>query len=161
MIGGYMIANQTTDIPSAEQFMHDHLIWMQLLYALLLTAHLLGWKYVKRSDFSLSFPHTEKVLLTSVVFIIGMGCWTNYLTELTELPDRFADEFRMLMNHPIGIFSIVIMAPLMEELLVRGGMQGHLMRKWKNPLWAIVVSSLIFGLIHGNPVQIFFAFILS
>ena len=45
MIGGYMIANQTTDIPSAEQFMHDHLIWMQLLYALLLTAHLLGWKY--------------------------------------------------------------------------------------------------------------------
>ena len=145
MIGGYMIANQTTDIPSAEQFMHDHLIWMQLLYALLLTAHLLGWKYVKRSDFSLSFPHTEKVLLTSVVFIIGMGCWTNYLTELTELPDRFADEFRMLMNHPIGIFSIVIMAPLMEELLVRGGMQGHLMRKWKNPLWAIVVSSLIFS----------------
>ena len=134
MIGGYMIANQTTDIPSAEQFMHDHLIWMQLLYALLLTAHLLGWKYVKRSDFSLSFPHTGKVLLTSVVFIIGMGCWTNYLTELTELPDRFADEFRMLMNHPIGIFSIVIMAPLMEELLVRGGMQGHLMRKWKNPL---------------------------
>ena len=159
MIGGYMIANQTTDIPSAEQFMHDHLIWIQLLYALLLTAHLLGWKYVKRSDFSLSFPHTGKVLLTSVVFIIGMGCWTNYLTELTELPDRFADEFRMLMNHPIGIFSIVIMAPLMEELLVRGGMQGHLMRKWKNPLWAIVVSSLIFGLIHGNPMQIFFAFI--
>ena len=65
MIGGYMIANQTTDIPSAEQFMHDHLIWIQLLYALLLTAHLLGWKYVKRSDFSLSFPHTGKVLLTS------------------------------------------------------------------------------------------------
>ena len=161
MIGGYMIANQTTDIPSAEQFMHDHLIWIQLLYALLLTAHLLGWKYVKRSDFSLSFPHTGKVLLTSVVFIIGMGCWTNYLTELTELPDRFADEFRMLMNHPIGIFSIVIMAPLMEELLVRGGMQGHLMRKWKNPLWAIVVSSLIFGLIHGNPAQSFFAFILG
>lgn len=159
MMGSYMIVNHTVDIPDAELFMKDHLLWIQLLYALLLTAHLLGWKYVKRSDFNLDFPNAKKVLLTSVVFIIGMGCWTNYLTELTELPDRFADEFRMLMNHPIGVFSIVIMAPLMEELLVRGGMQGHLMRKWKNPMWAIVVSSLIFGLIHGNPVQIFFAFL--
>ena len=40
-------------------------------------------------------------------------------------------------------------------------MQGHLMRKWKNPAWAILASALIFGLVHGNPVQMFFASILG
>lgn len=159
VIGVSMIVNHTGDIPDIRQFSQEQKLWLQILAPLLLTAHLLGWKYVKRSDLNLSFPNVKKVLLTSVVFIIGMGWWTNYLTELAELPDYYADEFRMMMNHPLGIFSIVIMAPLMEELLVRGGMQGHLMRKWKNPMWAIVVSSLIFGLIHGNPVQIFFAFL--
>ena len=53
------------------------------------------------------------------------------------------------------------MAPVVEELLFRGAIQGHLLRKWKKPLWAIVVSSLIFGIVHGNWVQAPFAFVVG
>lgn len=49
----------------------------------------------------------------------------------------------MIMRNPLGIISVVIMAPIIEELLFRGAIQGHLLRKWKHPAGAIVVSSLI------------------
>ena len=71
------------------------------------------------------------------------------------------DVFEQMMNNPLGIISIVVMAPLVEELLFRGAIQGHLMRMWKMPYLGIVVSSLIFGVVHGNPAQIPFAFVVG
>lgn len=90
-----------------------------------------------------------------------MGLWTNYFSELAGLPDNMKDMFEQMMNNPLGIISIVVMAPLVEELLFRGAIQGHLMRKWKMPYLGIVVSSLIFGVVHGNPAQIPFAFVVG
>ena len=159
--GGYMIANHTLEFPQSDPEVFQLTMWAQVLSTMAVGAHLLVWKYVKRDQLSLSFPNTAKVLLVSVILIVGMGCWTNYLTELTELPNTMEEFFAQAMNNPLGIISIVIMAPIVEELLFRGGMQGHLMRKWKNPAWAILVSALIFGLVHGNPVQMFFASILG
>ena len=159
--GGYMIANHTLEFPQSDPEVFQLTMWAQLLSTLAVGAHLLVWKYVKRDQLSLSFPNTAKVLLVSVVLIIGMGFWTNYLTELTGLPNTMEEFFAQAMNNPLGIISIIIMAPIVEELLFRGGMQGHLLRKWKNPAWAILASALIFGLVHGNPVQMFFASILG
>lgn len=96
---------------------------------------------------------------TSVVFILAMGLWTNYFNELADLPNNMEAAFDMMMHHPLGIVAIVIMAPIVEELLFRGAIQGHLLRQWKHPAWAIVLSSLIFGLVHGNWVQAPFAFV--
>ena len=50
------------------------------------------------------------------------------------------------------------MAPLVEELLFRGAIQGHLLRKGMNPWVALFIASAIFGIVHMNPVQILFAF---
>jgi hypothetical protein len=49
--------------------------------------------------------------------------------------------------------AIVIMAffpALFEEIFFRGAMQGLLVRWWKKPLLAILVTSLIFSLIHSS-----------
>ena len=158
--GGYMIVHHTTEMPSlADPVFFNLNMWAQVLSTLAVGIHLLVWKYVKCDDMHLNFPNAGKVLAVSVVFIVGMGFWTNYLTEMTRLPDNLKQVFEMSMNHPLGIVSIVILAPVVEELLLRGAMLGHLLRKWKNPVWAIGVTSLVFGLMHGNPVQIFFAFL--
>ena len=77
------------------------------------------------------------------------------------LPDNMKDVFEQMMNNPLGIISIVVMAPLVEELLFRGAIQGYLMRKWNMPYLGIVISSLIFGVVHGNPAQIPFAFVVG
>lgn len=90
-----------------------------------------------------------------------MGLWSNYLNELADLPNNMQEIFAMMMQHPLGVVAITIMAPVVEELLFRGAIQGHLLRKWKKPLWAIVVSSLIFGIVHGNWVQAPFAFVVG
>lgn len=160
-MAGYAIALQTTDLASfsSDPGYISMTMLAQVLGTLAVCCHLLCWKYVKRDQLTLHFPKANKVMLASVILIVGMGFWTNYLTELTELPDVLKETFRKAMNDPFGIISVVIMAPLMEELLFRGAIQGYLMRKWKNPAIAIVVASLIFGVIHGNPIQIFFAFL--
>ena len=97
--------------------------------------------------------------LAAAVFIVSMGCWTNYVNELLHLPDNMGEVLDAMLNHPLGIFSIVVLAPVVEELLFRGGIQGYLVRHWQHPARSIVVSSLIFGAVHGNPVQIPFAFV--
>ena len=93
-----------------------------------------------------------------MVFILAMGLWTNYFNELADLPNNMQEAFEMIMRNPLGIIAVVIMAPIVEELLFRGAIQGHLLRKWKHPAGAIVLSSLIFGVVHGNWVQAPFAF---
>ena len=156
-----MIANHTLEFPQSDATVFQLTMWAQVLSTLAVGVHLLVWKYVKRDQLSLSFPNAGKVMLASIILIVGMGCWTNYLTELTGLPDTMEEIFTKAMYNPLGVISIVVMAPIVEELLFRGGMQGHLLRKWKNPAWAILVSALIFGIVHGNPVQMFFASILG
>ena len=105
------------------------------------------------------YHHSPKLLATSVVFILAMGLWTNYFNELADLPNNMQEAFEMIMRNPLGIIAVVIMAPIVEELLFRGAIQGHLLRKWKHPAGAIVLSSLIFGVVHGNWVQAPFAFV--
>ena len=142
VFGVYGFVNHTSDMPQSGPVYFNLSMWVQLFATLALGIHL-------------------KVMLASIILIVGMGCWTNYLTELTGLPDTMEEIFTKAMYNPLGVISIVVMAPIVEELLFRGGMQGHLLRKWKNPQWAILVSALIFGIVHGNPVQMFFASILG
>ena len=123
VFGVYGFINHSADMPQSGPVYFNLSMWVQLLATLAVGIHLLAWKYVTRKDLRLDFPHTAKVLLVSVVLIVGMGCWTNYLTELTELPDVMEDLFAQAMNNPLGIISIVILAPIVEELLIRGGMQ--------------------------------------
>lgn len=155
----YMLWNGTLSMPTTADpgFMRVSIL-AQALGTLALGIHLVVGKYIPqgtRAKSALSAP----LLITAVLFIIGMGCWTNYLSELVGLPDNMEQVFIAMMHNPVGLLSIVVLAPVVEELLFRGAMQGYLMCRLKNPAWGIVIASLIFGAIHGNPAQIPFAFV--
>ena len=162
LTGLYMLKNGVMEMPdmSGSGYM-SIVMWAQFLSTLAIGLHVVLGKYVSVDVFRLHMTGKCSVLLASVVFIVAMGLWTNYFSELAELPDNMKDVFEQMMNNPLGIISIVVMAPLVEELLFRGAIQGHLMRKWKMPYLGIVVSSLIFGVVHGNPAQIPFAFVVG
>ena len=51
------------------------------------------------------------------------------------------------------ILLAVIMAPIFEEIVFRGIIQKGLMNKGMKPWSAIIISAVIFGLVHGNPWQ--------
>lgn len=159
-ICGYMWYHHTFELPKTPDSLYTNLIMLaQVLSTAAVGIHLLAGKYVGLDRKIWGYHCSPKLLVTSVIFILAMGFWTNYFNELADLPNNMEAAFDMMMHHPLGIVAIVIMAPLVEELLFRGAIQGHLLRTWKHPAGAIVLSSLIFGLVHGNWVQAPFAFV--
>lgn len=162
LTGLYMLKSGVMEMPDMTGSGYMSIVmWAQFLSTLAIGLHVVLGKYVSVDAFRLHVPDKYFVLLASAVFIVAMGLWTNYFSEIAGLPDNMKDVFEQMMNNPLGIISIVVMAPLVEELLFRGAIQGHLMRKWKMPYLGIVVSSLIFGVVHGNPAQIPFAFVVG
>jgi membrane protease YdiL (CAAX protease family) len=119
--------------------------------------HLIHFKYVK---FNLkSFGEVSgKTIGLSIPFIVAGMVFINLCSEFLNLPDNMQDTFRAMSRNVFGILSITIMAPLVEELLFRGAIQGYMLRKGMKPLHAILIASAIFGIVHMNPIQIPFAF---
>ena len=56
-------------------------------------------------------------------------------------------------DQTVMVITAVIMAPIFEEIIFRGIMQKGMMNNGVEPWKAILLSSILFGLIHGNPWQ--------
>ena len=102
-----------------------------------------------------------KTILLSIPFIIAAMFICNVASEFIELPNLVEDTFIGMSRNVFGIIAIAVMAPLVEELLFRGAIEGHFLQTGKRPGMAILLSALIFGLIHVNPAQVPFAFCLG
>ncbi len=86
--------------------------------------------------------------MVPVIFLV------NLLLESLALEDWNAVVFGRMVRHPLGVLALVLVGPFMEELVFRMGIQRHLMRHRMHPWVAIAVSSVIFGVVHGNPAQV-------
>lgn len=93
-------------------------------------------------------------LLGLVAVALGIAA-TNLLSELLQLPDLLQEDQFALAVHPLGILSITLLAPLGEELLFREATLGRMLRNGIRPWPALLASSLLFGVVHLNPAQIF------
>ena len=119
--------------------------------------HLIHFKYVKFNLKSFGEVPSKTIWLSIPLIVAGMF-FINLCSEFLGLPDLMQDTFLAMSRNIFGIISITIMAPLVEELLFRGAIQGYMLRKGMKPLHAILIASAIFGIIHMNPIQIPFAF---
>ncbi len=69
---------------------------------------------------------------------------------------------RATLQHTFGaidvwmLMAMVLAAPFFEEHIFRGVMLDGLLKNY-NPVLAIIVSSLLFGVMHVNPIQFFSA----
>ncbi|MCD8262555.1 MAG: CPBP family intramembrane metalloprotease [Bacteroides sp.] len=128
-----------------------------LLANLAMIWHLYRFGYLEhtRQTYSwINLPTVIAVILAGLSFMyIG-----NWLNELIRLPDWLESTFKELQNHTGGVIAIVITGPVVEELLFRGAIQGYLQKRL-SPRKAILISALIFDVIHLNPAQVVFAFI--
>lgn len=86
----------------------------------------------------------------------------SLLTEPLDLSDMGTLQmFQLMIHDPVCILLLCIVGPLTEEVVFRDGILRWLVRWGLSPLWAVVVSSLIFALVHGNPQQAVPAFVLG
>ena len=92
-----------------------------------------------------------------------LGC--NWLIDMSGIINIFTG-FNEVADSLYGgsiifeFIAMVIIAPLLEELLFRGIIFARL-REYMSVKVAIVISALIFGIIHGNVVQGMYAFIIG
>ncbi|MBQ9640086.1 MAG: CPBP family intramembrane metalloprotease [Bacteroidaceae bacterium] len=153
-LGGILLGaiGQTSPTAISQTVILTGLLSVLIIYLMGLTSgkRLFTARYIQ-------WPLAPLALIGTLCGIIA----TDFVSELLNLPDLMADQFLSMARTPWGICGIAIISPIVEEIVFREAVLGHLLRQGVRPLVAILSSALAFGLIHGNPVQIPFATIVG
>lgn len=100
---------------------------------------------------------TSKIEWQSITYSLA-GAFTGIFAiscaiDMIDVPDRMRDVFDNMSDYPFGLINIAILGPLTEELVFREAVQGSMLRQGAKPWQTVVVSALIFGIIHLNWTQ--------
>ena len=102
------------------------------------------------------------VLFWCVMAALGILVPSTWLQEqMPELPNIAEEAFDTIMKDRMGYFIIGLLAPLSEEMVFRGAVLKSLLQWKQNPWVGIVISAILFALIHMNPVQMPHAFLVG
>ncbi|MGQ1786435.1 MULTISPECIES: CPBP family intramembrane glutamic endopeptidase [unclassified Saccharicrinis] len=117
-------------------------------------AHFIRKKETALQRYDIRFDKPKIIILVSVAALgLQLGILSP-LTSLIPMPDFFKKIILELGNMK-GIFAfltIVVAAPIFEELIFRGIILDGLLKRY-SPAKSIFVSSLLFGIVHLNPWQ--------
>lgn len=167
------IASNAGDIPADavdfiynEKYLKDHPALQECLtnamalgtllstVSMLLFIHFAGY-YKLRSGLWRSV--VPRPLLISTLLVFSSMFALNIFVQWFPLEDNLSDVFSGLSHNVLGVLGLAVLAPLLEEVLFRGAIQGLLMRFLGRPWPAIIIAALVFGVIHWNPVQVVYA----
>lgn len=115
----------------------------------------------KKLNFNFS-PTNVSTYLLIFPMMLGMMFIGEFITSQIPTTGPFFGDFYSffedlmsgLTNDPIVmVITAVIMAPIFEEIVFRGIIQKGMINNGVKPWKAILLASILFGLIHGNPWQ--------
>lgn len=108
-----------------------------------------------RSGFSMA-------LITGAMALAGAFVLEPVSMLLPEMSEEMKAAMEMMLQGPVllVLLSVSVFAPFFEEWLCRGIILRGLLAKVK-PGWAIVISAMVFGLIHMNLWQAIPAFLIG
>lgn len=157
----------------ANEFINDPAIMLELNIVITLIGFGLAAFFIfkterARADTLISYGLPEKgTFWTSLTVGIGFCYVANIAVSM--LQSRFQNILPFAQNDVIlpdgilgfvlSIISVAVAPALLEELLFRGAIMGNLLKYGKS--FAIFTSAFIFALVHGNLVQIPFAFLVG
>jgi membrane protease YdiL (CAAX protease family) len=119
-----------------------------------------------------SFLNFKKTPIKLIVFSFFAGISmvfvsTNIINLLESIFPRLTEDSLSELNDLININSwlmfipVVLMAPIVEEILYRGILFRAFKKEGVKSVWVILMSGLIFGIIHLNFVQSTYAAVLG
>jgi membrane protease YdiL (CAAX protease family) len=103
------------------------------------------------------------VIIFMLGFLFVLSEIDNLINYILPMPEALQDVFKTVTVDQlfvVGIVLIGIIPALFEELLFRGLILDGLNRNY-TPVKAIVISSLLFGIVHLNPWQFVTAFLIG
>ena len=156
----YMIdGNQITDIKNAitnPWGMSTAIIGAQLLPLFIF------WK-AKYTSFNFSFIYdfgsrfsVRKLYLWAAIGCIGCLMFCLAIQNYITMPDWDLEDLKVLKlmtKNPLGIISMCLLGPFLEEVVFRGAIERRLLEKFRNPWIAIVISAIFFAVAHMNLTQ--------
>lgn len=99
------------------------------------------------------------IIIAAIVLLMGV---VGPITSLIPIPESFKKALIGLVSQR-GVFTFMLMviaAPVLEEFIFRGIILDGLLKRY-SPTKSILVSSLLFGLVHLNPWQFITGFIIG
>lgn len=144
------LVNGSLDSTEAERLQLAPAMLLGFVYMLCylrVAGYLKGWKEWLAP---LSLPTMVWAFLGGVAVVTLSDI---LVSQLTFLPDILKESFSSLQDNWMGILSIALLGPVLEELLFRGAITKVLLAKYE-PTTAILLSGLVFGVFHINPVQV-------
>lgn len=106
---------------------------------------------LKREEYApISGIFMGRTLLAGISMILLIDFLAQYLTFM---PDILEDTFTEMQSGIVGVICIALIGPIFEEIFFRGAIERHLLKS-HSPRTAILLSGLVFGLIHINPAQV-------
>jgi hypothetical protein len=121
------------------------------------------YKHYQR-HFSHRMFYTPAIIpLIIVIALAGNFAVSTFVTAIqdflgTDLPTSTLDDIVGSVPFPLLLLTVCIIVPVAEELCFRGLMFNQLSRAFS--FWtANIIQAAVFGLIHGTPVQIGYAFL--
>jgi membrane protease YdiL (CAAX protease family) len=137
---------------------YDTLAWSVVVSSLILIIFFLGRRYV-----SLSPGLIERKNIWRLMGLIVLTVVANIFFELSILdlpfyhnifPEEWAEllEDDMQMTLPLYL-DACLLAPIAEEIAFRGVFLGGLLRMQCNPWLAILISTIIFSIMHMSPMM--------
>jgi membrane protease YdiL (CAAX protease family) len=112
---------------------------------------------------NVSLDYWLAIIVFMAGFVITASEIDNVLTYFLPMPDFFRSTFNLLMAKQLFIVSIImvgIIPGFAEEMLFRGVLLNGLEKNYSNKK-AILISALLFGIVHLNPWQFVTAFIIG
>ena len=146
-----------------EQYLSYHVMsWTMVIGNMLIAIVFFGKRYVK-----LSFGRIEKRMVwtavgMSVLIAAAYMLVENSVFALIDVEHLFPEESEKmnkdsqeLFSGFAGILYGCIFGPIAEEIGFRGILLGGLLKTRCRPWIAILISALVFGLLHGIGMQFF------
>ncbi len=105
-------------------------------------------------------------IVVSVVFAAALAPVISWLLELIPIPESIMEFYDDLMDmaivpdNKLSLLATVLLAPVCEEMIFRGAI-FHTLDKAFSTASSVLITAFLFGLIHLNPVQSTYAFVLG
>ncbi|MBQ3513324.1 MAG: CPBP family intramembrane metalloprotease [Lachnospiraceae bacterium] len=107
-----------------------------------------------------------KMILPMIVMGCSLSLFISSVLCILPLPENLVSSYDessqglLGQNLMIRILSVMIMAPVVEEIIFRGLIFSRLKRGMKTPI-AIIISSFLFALMHGQLIWIIYTFVVG
>lgn len=139
-----------------------------LLFASIITAIVIYFVYRKlpivKAEIQFSV-HDLKRDLIYILIIVATGIALNLFVTYTPLNlflDNYNSSTEILYSGDLAvkIFANAIFIPILEELVFRGIVCGQL-SMWYGNRYGIIISAVLFGIMHFNVIQFLYAFLMG